>query len=76
MRVVHTALLPLALAVILARTIILLARMLVPTKTPILVLTKGSWMNAEQLFEVSIKSHYCYTLLNWTALPPPLLRYL
>jgi hypothetical protein len=33
-------------------------------------------MQAEQLYEVSIKSHYCPPLLNWTAPPSPLLHYL
>jgi hypothetical protein len=33
-------------------------------------------MQAEQLSEVSIKSHYCPPLLNWTTPPSPLLHYL
>ena len=37
---------------------------------------KSSQMNTGRLSEVLIKSHYCRPLLNWTALPPPLLHYL
>ena len=37
---------------------------------------EGSKMNAGQLSEVSVEPHYCRSLLNWTALAPPLMHYL